>query len=96
MTSRKIIDIAKVDAKDLSGNVFPKEVSLEEGYGGLVVSFESPCEYCLNDLLKHYPYDKPLCIDMTGGNHRGSDVNISAEDMNRVLEIVTVKKDLLR
>jgi len=51
-----------------------------------VICFGWPVEYFANDLMKHYPFQKPMCIDMAGQNHLGSPVTISAEQMDKILE----------
>jgi len=80
-----------VIARDEKGNKWNKEITFSEGQSGIIISFGWPCEYYIADLMKRYPFDKPLCIDMCGGNHKGSNVDISAEDMNKVMEFTAIK-----
>lgn len=89
----------KVTAYDIEGNAFEKTVEIKEsnyvpdestssyelGYWGKIVSFGWPCEYYIRSLLRQVPFKTPLCIDVTGGNHKGSSVYISAEDLNNIL-----------
>ena len=83
----------KITAYDKKGNTFLKEVTIknypkrdeepeEYGYYGDIISFGWPCEYYINSLKRRFPFEKDLCIDMGGLNHKGSPVYISKEDMN--------------
>lgn len=89
-----------ITAKDTQGNEFVKTVTTRMSSGkysrGLVICFGWPVEYCAEDLLKHYPYQNDMCIDMGGMNHKGSKVCISAEQMDRVVEKFILKKDFTK
>ena len=80
----------EVMAKDIKGNEFIKKIttrtSNDKYSRGLIICFGGPIEYYAADLLKHYPFQKPMCIDMAGLNHRGCQVTIDAEQMNKVIE----------
>jgi len=77
----------QVTAKDSKGNVFTKDVTVHEWEGRAIINFGGFCKYYASDLMKRYPYDRPLCIDAMGLNHRGvSGVDVAATDMNRILE----------
>lgn len=85
-----------VEAFDEKGNTFDKVVEFEKNgstlfnKGGTIIHFGGPCSYYVKDLLKNYPLDRNLCIDMCGLNHRGSAVSISKDDINRLLEPYSV------
>lgn len=80
----------QVTAKDTQGNEFIKTVTTRiansEYSKGLVICFGWPVEYYAKDLLEHYPYQKDMCIDAGGLNHKGFKVCISAEQMNKIVE----------
>jgi hypothetical protein len=86
----------KVTATDTIGNEFEKTVKVLEGTGfhegELILDFGWPVQYIASHLMEHYPFDKPMCIDMAGRNHRGHEVNISAEQMNLVLENLIITR----
>ena len=86
--------IETVEAFDEKGNRFLKNISFrdscnqekdEYGYYGKIICFGWPVEYYINSLLRNYPYDRDLCIDMGGLNHKGSPVRISMVDINKIL-----------
>ena len=81
----------EVKAFDRDGNEFIKEVSTRTAQGeysrGLVICFGGPVEYYAEDLVKHYPYKRPMCIDMMGLNHKSiPHVCIPEETMDEILE----------
>ena len=80
----------QVTAKDTQGNEFVKTVTTRMSTGkycrGLIISFGWPVEYYFEELQKHYPYQKDQCIDISGRNHKGFKVCISAEQMDKVVE----------
>lgn len=80
----------KVTAKDTIGNKFEKDVRviIGEGYseGKLILDFGWPVQYIADHLMEHYPFDKPMCIDAGGRNHKGCPVHIDADQMNIILE----------
>lgn len=80
----------QVTAIDTQGNKFVKTIITRtaETYrsGELVICFGWPVEYYFKDLQKHYPFQKDMCIDMMGLNHKGSKVTISAEQMDKIIE----------
>ena len=39
----------------------------------------------VNGLERHRPFQNPLCIDICGGMHKGSNVLVSANDMEDLL-----------
>lgn len=80
-------------ATDTQGNVFHKKVRIHRDYERPVVDFGWPVEYYANDLVKDYPYDRPMRIDIGGRNHRGFPVEISANEMNRVLRELGLVKE---
>lgn len=79
-----------VDAFDKKGNTFDKIVEFKEDENSPIIDFGGPCSYYIKDLLKNYPMNNDLCIDMCGLNHRGSAVCISKDDINRLLEPYSV------
>jgi hypothetical protein len=80
-----------VIAKDQKGNEWVKEITFHKGLSGPVISFGSPCEYYVADLMKNYPFNRPLSIDVCGGNHLGTTVDVSPEEINRALEFAAIK-----
>ena len=80
----------QVIATDERGNEFIKTVSVYQRTGfhenEMIIDFGWPIQYIASHLLKSYPFQKPLCIDMMGQNHKGSPVTISAEQMDKVIE----------
>ncbi len=90
-----------VVAKDENGREWNKSITFHSEYPrGTTISFGYPCEYYISDLLKHpLPYEKDLCIDISGRNHAGSPVSISKENMSRLLqewldEMITDKENI--
>lgn len=81
---------AQVIAKDTAGNEFIKTVTVQIGIGysegKKILDFGWPVQYCAEFLIEHYPFQRPMCIDMGGRNHKGSPVTISAWQMDKVLE----------
>jgi len=76
-------------AKDSAGNQFFKNVKLYRLVTNKrwVLSFGSPCEYYLDDLVREYPYEDDLVIDMQGRNHKGySEVKIPAHVVNDLIQ----------
>lgn len=80
----------KVIATDKQGNEFVKEVKPLQGTGFhegmLILDFGWPVQYVADSIKRYYPFQKPMCIDIGGRNHKGSQVEISADQMDRVLE----------
>lgn len=80
----------QVIAEDTKGNKFVKKVTThisQDKYSrGLIICFGGPVEYYAEDLLKHYPFQKPMCIDMGGLNHKGFQVHVNAEQMDKIVE----------
>lgn len=81
----------KVKAYDEKQNEYVKnvEVILANRYGEqrVLVSFGGFVEYDYELLFKNYPYQKELCIDIGGRNHKGfPNVCVSEEEMNRIFE----------
>lgn len=81
-----------VEAYDENGNTFLKYVHIilrtpfgveEDTLKRPVVSFGWPVEYYINDLARSFPFEKPLCIDAMGRNHRNSAVYVKADDVNK-------------
>ena len=79
-----------IEAFDVKGNTFDKIVEFKEDENSPIIDFGGPCSYYIKDLLKNYPLECDLCIDMCGLNHRGSAVSISKNDINRLLEPYSV------
>jgi len=79
----------KIIATDTQGNNFTKNITTrtaDSKYSkGLIICFGGPVEYYAEDLLKHYPFQKPMCIDMQGLNHKGFEVSIDKEQMNKII-----------
>jgi len=84
-----------VDAFDAAGNKFVKRIQIRKGhnqekdkygYYGKIISFGWPCEYYINSLLRDYPFDRDLCIDAMGRNHKGHAVYISKKSINKILK----------
>lgn len=76
--------------------VYPSEYPDWKNYA--IVDFGSHGSYYLSDLLKDYPFNKPLCIDACGRNHRGSGVWVAVDEINRALELakrVAERKNLI-
>lgn len=69
------------EAVDENGKKFPKVAKIRN-----ILSFGWPCEYDVENLLRDYPFTKPLCIDGAGRNHSGVSVYVSAEIVNKLLE----------
>lgn len=80
-------------AYDENGRKFEKSVEIieERESDRKILDFGWPVQYYVEAMLKHYPFKKPLCIDMMGRNHKGSSVYVSAEDMNKVFETLIIK-----
>lgn len=80
----------KIIAKDTEGNEFIKTITTRTSNNkyskGLVICFGGPVEYNAEDLLKHYPFQKPMYIDIGGLNHKGCAVFIDVEQMNKIIE----------
>lgn len=78
----------KITIKDNVGNIIEKEIDFIwcKRSNKMIISFGWPCEYYANNLIKHYPYEKPLCIDMGGRNHKGSPVDIPPQVMDEIIE----------
>jgi len=82
----------QVIAKDTEGNEFIKTVTTRittgehSKAGQLIICFGCPIEYYAEDLFEYYPFQKPMCIDMMGRNHKGYEVTISIEQMNKIIE----------
>ena len=80
----------QVIAKDTQGNKFVKIITTRMSGGeysrGLVICFDWPVEYYAEDLMEYYPFQKPMCIDIGGLNHKGYQVTISAEQMDKIVE----------
>jgi len=89
----------QVTAKDTVGNEFIKTVTVQIGTGysegKKIVDFGWPVQYRAEFLMEHYPFQKPLCIDIMGRNHKGCQVSISAEQMNKILEELILDKEKL-
>ena len=93
--------IETVEAFDKEGNKYVRTITIEEdrfkndkdeyGYYGKIISFGWPVEYYINSLLRNYPLDRDLCIDMSGLNHKGSQVCIAKDDINKILAQFTDK-----
>lgn len=79
----------EVQATDQIGHIFKKQISVyPSDYDSFaVISFGWPVTYRLSDLLSRYPYQKPLCIDLSGRNHLNSTVNLASDQINKALEI---------
>ncbi len=82
--------ITTVTAKDTQGEEFEKTIVVRDGTGfhegQKIISFGWPVEYIVADLLRHYPFQSDMCIDINGMNHKGSSVNISKEQMDKLME----------
>ena len=81
----------EVIATDTEGHRFKKQISIQKpvgkyGKGRVVICFGWPVEYYAEDLLKHYPFQDDMCIDISGRNHKGCQVSISAKQMDEVVE----------
>jgi len=86
----------RIISTDTAGNEFPKTVTkMDSPYtyskGEPLISFGWPVEYHASFIMKHYPYQHPLIIDMAGGNHKGHEVSVSAEQMDKIVEELIVK-----
>jgi len=70
--------------KVVESNYDPPEgsSSREYGYYGKVINFGWPCEYYVKSLLRMFPFQKDLVIDMSGRNHNGSKTVIKKKDLN--------------
>lgn len=80
--------IEDIECRDTKENSFNKTVQLiwrEDGR--LVLDMGGPIIYNCADLLKHYPSEKPLVIDMGGLNHKGFPVRLSMMHFNRLMGI---------
>jgi hypothetical protein len=92
-----------VHAYDEDKNKFEKPIKVypseyPEWKNHAIVDFGSYASYYLSDLLKSYPFNKPLCIDACGRNHRGSIIWIAVDEINRALELakrVAERKNLI-
>lgn len=80
--------LMKVNAYDIEGNKYKKEVVLKYDTDlNPVISFGWPCEYKYRTLLQNYPYHYDIIIDVGGRNHKGiPKVKIKKEDINRIIE----------
>ena len=86
----------RVIATDTRGNEFTKTITKqysqsEFSKGELLISFGWPVEYHASFIMSHYPWQKPLSIDMCGRNHKGHEVTVSAEQMDKIVEELIVK-----
>lgn len=83
-----------VNAYDSKGNIYSKEVTFPvKKNGKRIISFGGYCRYYVDMLLAHYPFDRPLNIDMGGLNHKGNPVYVSAADMNKIFEHLFKEED---
>jgi len=86
----------QVIAKDTQGNEFIKAITIQEGQGyykgELILDFGWPVQYLVSHLMESYPFQKPMCIDMMGRNHKGFQVSISAEQMDKIIEHFIMQK----
>ena len=87
----------KVIATDTVGNEFPKTVTKQESLfeyskGETLISFGWPVECMASFIMKHYPYQHPFIIDEYGKNHKGHPVEVSADDMNKIVEELIQKQ----
>ena len=75
-------------AKDSKQNEYTKTVQILTYLDrDPILDFGWPCQYGLYDLMRFYPFEKGMCIDMMGLNHKGiPDVMVSASDMNTMVE----------
>jgi len=72
----------------ISGRMEPNKWGYNtNGMWGRRICFSPPfCDYYINSLMQFYPFEKDLTIDMMGRNHRGSEVTVKAEDLNRIFD----------
>lgn len=83
----------KIVAKDRFKNEYPHEVTLRElkheskdSNTKWILSFGGHMEYGIVGLLRNFPYQVGLCIDLGGRLHGAPDsVVVSADDMNKLL-----------
>lgn len=75
-----------IEAFDTQGRKFKKEVKLTTLDGRSILDFGWPVQYYVDGLLKHYPFKNDMCIDIMGRNHANTQVCISKEDMNRIIQ----------
>jgi hypothetical protein len=77
-----------VIAKDSEQNEYTKTVQILTYLDrDPILDFGWPCQYGLYDLMRFYPFDEGMCIDMGGHNHAGiPHVVVSAADMNAMVE----------
>jgi hypothetical protein len=56
--------------------------------GSTVISFGGFCEYYLKSMMdRHgFPFQKDLCIDIRGGNHKGFPVYFPKEILNTAIQ----------
>ncbi len=61
------MQVAATDKKD---NEFIKTVSIYQGTGfhenEMIIDFGWPVQYIASNFKQYYPFQKPMCIDMTG------------------------------
>lgn len=89
----------QIIAKDTVGNEFIKTVTVQIGTGysegKKILDFGWPVQYRAEFLMEHYPFQKPMCIDIMGRNHKGCQVTILAEQMDKVLEKLIIEPKML-
>ena len=80
----------QITAVDQLGNEFIKTVTIYQGTGfhenEMIIDFGWPVQYIANHLKMNYPFQMDMCIDISGQNHKGSQVTVSAEQMDKIIE----------
>lgn len=80
----------QIIAKDELGNEFIKTVRRIKGTGfnegSSIIDFGYSIQYVEDFLLRNYPFKTKLIIDICGKNHKGSEVSIDANTMNKIVE----------
>lgn len=96
MDAALIKDLGNFVATDGDGFQFKKHVLLKYDHRLCkIISFGGHIQYYAKDLIKHFPFTKPFCIDVGGSLHKNSSVFISAIDMNHILSAYLVHEHKL-
>lgn len=81
-------------AYDENGNSFTKKVSFRNGMSGPIISFGSPMEFYIEDILSHPPQDpEKFYLDAAGRNHKGSPVYCSTAEVLDMCKSYIEKKE---
>lgn len=96
MNKTLIKDLGNFIAIDANGCQFKKHVVLKYDHKlSKIISFGEHIQYYAKDLLKHFPFTKPFCIDVGGNLHKNSSVFISVIDMNHILSAYLIHEHKL-